>query len=395
MVLLIMMRNKREREKNMTVKLTPRKKLFVEAAAEMFGVGAILTKSQTKEVATKASIPFPTWFRKSCSVGYNAYKLPDETIPAPVVAPVTESLNTTVNLVASSAIENLVPAKFEGFVEWGHFSTLTKIIKSKLFYPVFITGLSGNGKTLMVEQIHAKFNKELIRVNITIETDEDDLLGGFRLVNGETKFVPGPVIEAMERGCTLLLDECDLGSNKLLALQPVLEGKGVYLKKVNKWVTAKNGFNVIATANTKGKGSEDGRFIGTNILNEAFLERFAITLEQPYPTAAIEKKIVVGSMKKYGKVDDDFATNLVTWGEVIRKTFFDGGVDEVISTRRLDHIVKAFAIFGDKMMSIELCVARFDEDTKASFKDLYTKIDAGIDVGTETSEEEVKEEDAF
>jgi MoxR-like ATPase len=381
----------------MTVKLTPRKKLFVEAAAEMFGVGAILTKSQTKEVATKASIPFPTWFRKSCSVGYNAYKLPDETIPAPVVAPVTESLNTTVNLVASSAIENLVPAKFEGFVEWGHFSTLTKIIKSKLFYPVFITGLSGNGKTLMVEQIHAKFNKELIRVNITIETDEDDLLGGFRLVNGETKFVPGPVIEAMERGCTLLLDECDLGSNKLLALQPVLEGKGVYLKKVNKWVTAKNGFNVIATANTKGKGSEDGRFIGTNILNEAFLERFAITLEQPYPTAAIEKKIVVGSMKKYGKVDDDFATNLVTWGEVIRKTFFDGGVDEVISTRRLDHIVKAFAIFGDKMMSIELCVARFDEDTKASFKDLYTKIDAGIDVGTETSEEEVKEgdEDAF
>ena len=381
----------------MTVKLTPRKKLFVEAAAEMFGVGAILTKSQTKEVATKASIPFPTWFRKSCSVGYNAYKLPDETIPAPVVAPVTESLNTTVNLVASSAIENLVPAAFEGFVEWGHFSTLTKIIKSKLFYPVFITGLSGNGKTLMVEQIHAKFNKELIRVNITIETDEDDLLGGFRLVNGETKFVPGPVIEAMERGCTLLLDECDLGSNKLLALQPVLEGKGVYLKKVNKWVTAKNGFNVIATANTKGKGSEDGRFIGTNILNEAFLERFAITLEQPYPTAAIEKKIVVGSMKKYGKVDDDFATNLVTWGEVIRKTFFDGGVDEVISTRRLDHIVKAFAIFGDKMMSIELCVARFDEDTKASFKDLYTKIDAGIDVGTETSEEEVKEgdEDAF
>ena len=381
----------------MTVKLTPRKKLFVEAAAEMFGVGAILTKSQTKEVATKASIPFPTWFRKSCSVGYNAYKLPDETIPAPVVAPVTESLNTTVNLVASSAIENLVPAKFEGFVEWGHFSTLTKIIKSKLFYPVFITGLSGNGKTLMVEQIHAKFNKELIRVNITIETDEDDLLGGFRLVNGETKFVPGPVIEGMERGCTLLLDECDLGSNKLLALQPVLEGKGVYLKKVNKWVTAKNGFNVIATANTKGKGSEDGRFIGTNILNEAFLERFAITLEQPYPTAAIEKKIVVGSMKKYGKVDDDFATNLVTWGEVIRKTFFDGGVDEVISTRRLDHIVKAFAIFGDKMMSIELCVARSDEDTKASFKDLYTKIDAGIDVGTETSEEEVKEgdEDAF
>ena len=381
-----------EREKNMNVKLTPRKKLFVEAASGMFGASAILTKAQTKEVAAKANIPFPTWFRKSCSVGYNAYQLPGEVTSAPVVAPIPELINTTVNLVASSNIENLVPTGFEGFVEWGHFSTLTKIIKSKLFYPVFITGLSGNGKTLMVEQIHAKFKKELIRVNITIETDEDDLLGGFRLINGETKFVPGPVIEAMERGCTLLLDECDLGSNKLLALQPVLEGKGVYLKKVNKWITPKEGFNVIATANTKGKGSEDGRFIGTNILNEAFLERFAITIEQPYPAAAIEKKIVMGSIKKYCSSDTDvdldgFATNLVTWSEVIRKTFFDGGVDELISTRRLDHIVKAFAIFGDKMKSIELCVARFDEDTKASFMDLYTKIDAGVDVSGETSEE--------
>ena len=374
--------------------LTPRKKVFVDKASEMFGAGAILTKAQTREAAIEAGVPFPTWFRKNCSVGYNAYKLPGEATPAPVAATPTESLNTAVNLVVSSNIENLVPTKFEGFVEWGHFSTLTKIIKSGLFYPVFITGLSGNGKTLMVEQIHAKFKKELIRVNITIETDEDDLLGGFRLVNGETKFVPGPVIEAMERGCTLLLDECDLGSNKLLALQPVLEGKGVYLKKVNKWVTPKDGFNVIATANTKGKGSEDGRFIGTNILNEAFLERFAITIEQPYPSAAIEKKIVVGAMNKYGSVDEDFATNLVTWSEVIRKTFFDGGVDEVISTRRLDHIVKAFAIFGDKMKSIELCVARFDEDTKASFMDLYTKIDSGIEVGSETSEE-VETEDAF
>ena len=252
-----------------------------------------------------------------------------------------------------------------------------------MFYPVFVTGLSGNGKTLMIEQLHAELKKELIRINITIETDEDDLLGGFRLVAGETKFVPGPVIEAMERGCTLLLDECDLGSNKLLALQPVLEGKGVFLKKINKWITPKDGFNVMATANTKGKGSEDGRFIGTNILNEAFLERFAITIEQPYPAASTEKKIVMGSMKKYGAVDKEFADNLVTWAEVIRKTFYDGGVDEVISTRRLDHIVKAFAIFGDKMQSIEMCVARFDEDTKESFMDLYTKIDAGISVEEE------------
>ena len=379
------------------MKLTPRKQLFVDTASEMFGEGASITKAMTKDAAAKAGVPFPTWFRKACSVGYNAYKLPVEggavVSTTTTVAPVTEE-TAVVNLIASNMEkQNLVPAPFEGFVSWGHFSTIEKIVKSGLFYPIFITGLSGNGKTLMVEQVHAKMKKELIRVNITIETDEDDLLGGFRLVNGETKFVPGPVIEAMERGCTLLLDECDLGSNKLLALQPVLEGKGVFLKKVNKWIIPKEGFNVMATANTKGKGSEDGRFIGTNIMNEAFLERFAITIEQPYATAATEKKIVLGSMKKYGSVDDEFATNLITWAEVIRKTFYDGGVDEVISTRRLDHIVKAFAIFGEKIKSIELCVARFDGDTKASFMDLYTKIDAGALDVEETTEEKSSDED--
>jgi len=374
--------------------LSPRKKLFVDAAAEMFGEGAVLTKVQTKEVALKADVPFPTWFRKHCSVGYNAYKLPSESGDAVAATTITASEeNAVVNLVASNMEkQNLVPALFEGFVAWGNFSKIEKVVKSGLFYPIFVTGLSGNGKTLMIEQVHAKMKKELIRVNITIETDEDDLLGGFRLISGETKFVPGPVIEAMERGCTLLLDECDLGSNKLLALQPVLEGKGVFLKKINKWITPKDGFNVMATANTKGKGSEDGRFIGTNILNEAFLERFAITMEQPYAAAATEKKIVVNSMKKYGEVDEDFANNLITWAEVIRKTFYDGGIDEVISTRRLDHIVKAYAIFGDKMESIELCVARFDDDTKESFLDLYTKIDAGVITSpSEENAEEVKE----
>jgi hypothetical protein len=375
----------------MTVKLTPRKKLFVETAAEMFGNGAIISKAMSKNAAEKAGVPSPTWFRKTCKVGYNQFKLPELDVPAfvadAVAAVEAPAVDTVMNLVASNMEkQNLVPASFEGFVPWGNYSNLKKIVKSGMFYPVFITGLSGNGKTLMVEQLHAELGKELIRLNITIETDEDDLLGGFRLVNGETKFVPGPVIEAMERGCTLLLDECDLGSNKLMALQPVLEGKGVFLKKVNKWVTPKDGFNVIATANTKGKGSEDGRFIGTNILNEAFLERFAITVEQPYPTAATEKKIVMGSMKKYGEVDEEFATNLVTWAEVIRKTFYDGGVDEIISTRRLDHIVKAFTIFKDKMTAIEMCVARFDEDTKESFIDLYTKVDAGVMTSEDTEE---------
>ena len=258
--------------------LSPRKKLFVDTAAEMFGDGAVITKAQKTEAAEKAGIPFPTWFKgEGFSVGYNAYKLPSEggNGANPVTAVPANAEATMVNLVATNMEkQNLVPNKFEGFVPWGNFSLIEKVVKSGMFYPIFVTGLSGNGKTLMIEQVCSKLNKELIRVNITIETDEDDLLGGFRLVNGETKFVPGPVIEAMERGCTLLLDECDLGSNKLLALQPVLEGKGVYLKKINKWVTPKDGFNVMATANTKGKGSDDGRFIGTNILNEAFLERF-------------------------------------------------------------------------------------------------------------------------
>ena len=378
--------------------LSPRKKLWVDTATEMFGAGSIVSKSESIEVSEKLSIPRPTWFWSACKVGYNQFKLPNEEeygAPAPVVSTTeTSEAVSTVNLVATNMEkQDLVPSKFDGFVAWGNFSLVEKVVKSGMFYPIFVTGLSGNGKTLMIEQVHAKLKKELIRVNITIETDEDDLLGGFRLVNGETKFVPGPVIEAMERGCTLLLDECDLGSNKLLALQPVLEGKGVFLKKINKWITPKDGFNVMATANTKGKGSEDGRFIGTNILNEAFLERFAVTMEQPYATVATETKIVLGAMEKYGSVDKKFAENLVAWADVIRKTFYDGGVDEVISTRRLDHIVKAYTIFGDKMKSIELCVARFDEDTKTSFLDLYTKIDAGVSVTEDETPEVITEEE--
>ena len=328
-----------------------------------------------------------TYSMKGISVNQNGNKeyqkpKPQSSVEETVV-PVKRPAPEVVDLVAKSMNESLIPDKFDGFVEWGNYKDVTRIIKSGIFYPIFITGLSGNGKTLMIEQAHAKLKREMVRVNVTVETDEDDLLGGFRLVNGETKFVPGPVIEAMERGCTLLLDECDLGSNKLLALQPVLEGKGVYLKKINKWVTPKDGFNVMATANTKGKGSDDGRFIGTNILNEAFLERFAITMEQPYASPAVETKIVLGAMKKYGAEDNEFAKNLVTWAEVIRKTFYDGGIDEIISTRRLVHIAKAFKIFDDRIKSIDMCINRFDEDTKASFRDLYAKLDADVnlDVG--------------
>jgi len=273
-----------------------------------------------------------------------------------------------------------VPEKDSNYVPFGNAPSLKKIINSRQFYPVFITGLSGNGKTLGVEQACANLNRELIRVNITIETDEDDLIGGFRLVNGDTVFHNGPVVEALERGAVLLLDEIDLASNKILCLQSVLEGKGVFLKKTGRYVKPAAGFTVIATANTKGKGSDDGRFVGTNVLNEAFLERFPVTFEQDYPSPVIEQKI----LKNVG-CELTFAENLVKWAGVIRKTFFDGGVDEVITTRRLVHIAQAYSIFGDRLVAITNCVNRFDDDTKQSFLDLYTKVDAG----EETTEGEI------
>ena len=281
--------------------------------------------------------------------------------------------------IQSPVKENLIPEKDDTFVSFGSFSDVKKIISSRLFYPVFITGLSGNGKTFCVEQACAQLGREIIRVNITIETDEDDLIGGFRLVNGETVWHNGPVIEALERGAVLLLDEVDLASNKILCLQSILEGNGVFLKKIGKYVKPAVGFNVIATANTKGKGSDDGRFIGTNILNEAFLERFPITFEQSYPTAKVESDILRKVAEQLDCYDADFVDRLVAWGEIIRKTFYDGGVDEIISTRRLVHIIRAFSIFKKRSKAIEVCVNRFDDETKSSFMELYAKIDATVD----------------
>jgi hypothetical protein len=289
--------------------------------------------------------------------------------------------------------DSYIPGKFPGYVSWGNFNTVKDVIKSGIFYPMFITGLSGNGKTLMVKEVCAKLKREYVRANITIETDEDDLIGGFRLLNGETVWHDGPVVTAMKRGAVLLLDEIDLASNKIMALQPVLEGSSIYLKKIGKWVHPAEGFTVIATANTKGQGSDDGRFIGTNVLNEAFLERFPVTIEQSYPTASMEQKIVNNEMSKHGIEDKVFAENLVKWADVIRKTFYEGGCDEVISTRRLVHIVGAFSIFKDKMTAIQLTVNRFDAETKESFLDLYTKIDAGVEVSTLGDNENDSEDD--
>ena len=295
------------------------------------------------------------------------------------VAEAKEQLEKTVSLVATE-VKSLIPEKDSHFVPFGNFNDLKKIFASKIFYPIFITGLSGNGKTFGVEQACAQAKRDLIRVNITVETDEDDLIGGFRLVDGNTVWHNGPVIEALERGSVLLLDEIDLASNKILCLQSILEGNGVFLKKVGRYVRPAEGFTVVATANTKGKGSEDGRFIGTNVLNEAFLERFPITFEQEYPKAQTEVRMLNNYCKELDCCDDKYIANLTAWAEIIRKTFKDGGVDEVISTRRLVHIIRAYAIFSDRVKAIQVCLNRFDDETKRSILELYDKIDSEVDI---------------
>jgi len=344
-----------------------------------FGVDAV------KEVANEIGTSYATLskYLNQYKVGRGKWNLEatvqelEETYNSPAV----EGTDTVPGVATmNSVVQNLIPNKDATFVSFGNFSDIKKVIQSGLFYPAFITGLSGNGKTFGVEQSCAQLGRELIRVNITIESDEDDLLGGFRLVNGETVWHNGPVVEAMERGAILLLDEVDLASNKIMCLQSVLEGKGVFLKKIGKHVVPKSGFNVIATANTKGKGSDDGRFIGTNVLNEAFLERFPITFEQEYPTVSVETKILtkVAESLNIPMIGEhtDFIKHLCTWSEIIRKTFNDGGIDEVISTRRLVHIIKAYSIFGKKDKAIKVCLNRFDDETKATFVELYDKIDA-------------------
>ena len=371
--------------------LNAKQQEFVKHALEKFGKSE-LTVSELKQANKKFGCKYaPQWLikNKDYKVGKSLFKLPvngesqsvavkktANTESEKILAPANETKKEAAYVV-SSLVGDIVPKKDPVFVSFGNYPDLKSIIKSNRFYPVFITGLSGNGKTMGVTQACAEAKRELIRVNITIETDEDDLLGGYRLKDGQTVWQNGPVIEAMERGAVLLLDEIDLASNKIMCLQPILEGSGVFVKKINKFVKPAQGFNVVATANTKGQGSEDGKFIGTNVLNEAFLERFPITFEQKYPSVAIEKKILNNTLKSYGKSDVKFVDKLTTWADVIRKTYFDGGVDEIISTRRLVHITQAYSIFANKMKAIQMCTNRFDDDTKNSFIELYTKVDAG------------------
>jgi hypothetical protein len=373
--------------------LNTKQQEFVDYAVSKYNTNE-LTVSELKEANKHFGCKYaPQWLIKNADykIGKSLFKLPVEASDVSTVktesksgtaeklmtkAPEVETKSEAAYIV-SSLTGNIVPKKDPVFVSFGNYPDVKSIIKSNMFYPIFITGLSGNGKTMGVTQACAENKRELIRVNITIETDEDDLLGGYRLKDGQTVWQNGPVIEAMERGAVLLLDEIDLASNKIMCLQPILEGSGVFVKKINRFVKPADGFNVVATANTKGQGSDDGKFIGTNVLNEAFLERFPITFEQKYPSVSVEEKILVNTLKKSGLADKDFCKKLVTWADVIRKTYFDGGVDEIISTRRLVHIIQAFSIFRKKIKAIEVCTNRFDDDTKNSFMELYSKVDGG------------------
>lgn len=376
------------------IKITAQHEKFIDAAATVYPGQAEFSTSQIRNVQAETGCPFPSWLCKpEFRVGHGTYSLElagvavqNNVVDLPVNAPNVGSVNVLMNDVT------VIPEAVKEYVPFGHFKDLKSILQSGLFFPVFITGLSGNGKTMMVEQVCAKLKRECYRVNVTIETDEDDLMGGHTLQNGNIIFREGPVIKAMRKGAVLLLDEVDLGSNKLMCLQSVLEGKGYLIKKTGEWVTPTPGFTIVATANTKGQGSEDGKFIGTQIMNEAMLERFAITMQQEYPPVTTERNILKKEMALTGPVDEDFCKKLVDWADIIRKTYYEGAIDDVITTRRLVHIVNAFRMFDDKLKSITMCISRFDEETRNAVLDLYTKVDAGVNPYEE--ENPLAEEDA-
>ena len=368
----------------MKKELTFSQRALLEKVAATYPSRVEFRKPELKIIADQMSIAHKEVdkiFDLGSKVRYGVYNLQAQILPFQNKPTIQEKPQVPTNVQSVMNDEIFIPSVDKYFVQWGHFSDVKAIIASNSFYPTYVTGLSGNGKTMMIEQACAKANKHYIRVQITPETDEDDLIGGFRLVNGETVFAEGPVIKAMKQGALLLIDELDRGSNKIMCLQGVLEGKPVLIKKTGEIVTPAEGFNVMATANTKGKGSEDGRFIAANIIDEAFLERFTITMEQPYPSTGTEKRIIVKHMEKFNKKDAEFAELLTVWSETIRKTFEDGGVDDLVSTRRLCHIVQTYSIFGDRNKAIELCVNRFDQDTKEAFIDLYQKVDGTANVG--------------
>ena len=356
----------------------------------------ILTLQDIKDLCVENDIKLPQWYLKDMDyrAGRGLYKVPSNgasvvnMAPAQVLQmkkpePVSPTGNRITNIVTDLETENLVPKQYANYVPFGNFDDLLAIVQSNLFYPIFITGQSGNGKTMSVEQACAKAKRKFVCVSMTPDTDESDLLGNYVLINGQMEWRDGPVTVAARQGAVLCIDEIDYGAQNLSCLQRVLEGKPFLLKKKNEMVAPAEGFTIVATANTKGKGSEDGRYMFTNVLNEAFLERFLNTYEQEFPPINVEKKIIRKELASLNRADDEFAEKLVTWADVIRKTFAEGGVDEIISTRRLVHICKTYSVHGDRMKAIALCLNRFDADTKLSFIDLYTKLDAGANTANQ------------
>ena len=378
-------------------------KSFVTACESIFGSEAIVNRDDITRVCNESGAPYPYWLVTKAQYRFDRgqYKVPSsgekivklkESIvkllsdDCKVNEPETEMAYAQPAQVLEfrqpkliDDSEPAVPQKWPDYVPFGFYRDMKNIISSKAFYPVFVTGLSGNGKTLMVEQVCAELNRECIRVNISVETDESDLLGGPTLVNGNVVNRDGPVLIAMKRGAVLLIDEVDRGSNKLMCLQGIMEGKPHYNKKSGEMVYPADGFTIIATANTKGRGSDEGKYL-SQILDDAFLERFPITVEQEYPDAKTEKKILSPLLD-----DKDFVENLCQWADVVRKSYDEGATDEIISTRRLVHIARAFGIFKDRMKAITLCVNRFDEETKLAFLDLYSKVDATVESPANTS----------
>ena len=367
--------------------MTARTEIREKFMSTLQGLGkAEVTKAEIKSICANLGISGAQWFTKDESnrVGRGKYLVPNPALISmqanvvPMKKPVEQSKNKIVNVITDLDTTNLIPTPYRNYVPFGDFDDIVSIVKSNRFFPVFITGHSGNGKTMSIEQACAKARRKFICVSMTPETDEGDLLGNYVLIDGNMEWRDGPVTTAARQGAVLCIDEIDYGAQNLSSLQRVLEGKPFMLKKKGELITPAEGFTVFATANTKGKGSDDGRYMFTNVLNEAFLERFPNTYEQQWPPTTVEKKIIKKELDSVGREDDDFADKLVMWADTIRKTFLDGGCDEVISTRRLVHIVNTFGIHGNKIKAINLCLNRFDDDTKASFIDLYTKIDAGI-----------------
>ena len=366
------------------MELDEKQQFLVKALKDCHGTENIKNK-QVIDLAAELGMERPNWFFDNYGVktARGVWSLPDtgdSVDMAAQIIPIREEKTVQSRFDPNTVSEfeyAQVPDKDSSYVPFGEFKDIESIIRSQQFFPIFISGLSGNGKTFMVEQACSRAKRPMVRVQMSRETDEDDLIGGFRLVNGDTVWVDGPAVVAAKQGAILLLDEIDLGGPALMCLQPLLEGNGIFVKKTGEYVVPAPGFNILATANTKGKGDETGSFAHTGIMNEAMLDRFPVTLEQPYADPKTETKILEGKASNFGvdaAAEANFISDLVQWADNIRKTYMAGGMSEIVTTRRLESILKAFSIFGKHTTAIEMGISRFDEQTKSDMIRLYEKI---------------------